>query len=201
MTEQTEVRKARPGRGRSGPKERAQKDRPLGEFEREFEEKTIEIRRVAKVVKGGRRFAFRVTVIVGDRGGQVGAGVGKANTVPEAIRKATTRARKNMRRMNLYLGTIPHAVVGKVGGSEVLLKPASPGTGVIAGGGVRAVLQAVGVQDILTKSMGSPNILNVVMATVQALAQLKSVDELATMRGKDVAELKPFWDRKKQNGN
>lgn len=201
MTEQTEARKARPPRGRSGPKDRAQKDRPVGEFEREFEEKTIEIRRVAKVVKGGRRFAFRVTVIVGDRGGQVGAGVGKANTVPEAIRKATTRARKNMRRMNLYFGTIPHAVIGKVGGSEVLLKPASPGTGVIAGGGVRAVLQAVGVQDILTKSMGSPNILNVVMATVDALQQLKSVDDLATMRGKDVAELKPFWDRKKKNGN
>lgn len=200
MTEQTETRKARPPKGRSGPKDRA-KERPVDEFGREFEEKTIEIRRVAKVVKGGRRFAFRVTVVVGDRSGTVGAGVGKANTVPEAIRKATTYARKNMNRMNLYFTTIPHAVVGKVGGSEVLLKPASPGTGVIAGGGVRAVLQAVGVQDILTKSMGSPNILNVVMATVQALQQLKSVDELATMRGKDAAEMKPFWDRRKKNGS
>ncbi len=171
------------------------------DFEHEFEEKTIEIRRVAKVVKGGRRFSFRVTVIVGDRGGRVGAGMGKANTVPEAIQKATTRARKEMRRMNLYYSTIPHAVVGKVGGSEVLLKPASPGTGVIAGGGVRAVMQAVGVQDILTKSMGSPNIHNVVMATLKALDQLKSVDEQATMRGKPMNEVKPFWDRGRKNGD
>ncbi len=171
-------------------------------FGPEFEEKTIEIRRVAKVVKGGRRFAFRVTVVVGDKGGQVGAGVGKANTVPEAIRKATGRARKMMRRMHLYATTIPHAVVGRMGGSEVLLKPASPGTGVIAGGGVRAVLQAVGVQDILTKSMGSPNIHNVVMATMDALDRLKSVDDQASMRGKDVSELKPFWDRRsKKNGS
>lgn len=177
------------------------KDFSGSDQEREFEEKTIEIRRVAKVVKGGRRFSFRVTVIVGDRGGRVGAGVGKANTVPEGIRKATGRARKNMRRMNLYFGTIPHAVVAKVGGSEVLLKPASPGTGVIAGGGVRAVMQAVGIQDILTKSMGSPNIHNVVMATIKALDELKSVDDLATMRGKDAGEVKPFWDRGKKNGN
>lgn len=180
---------------------RADKQPQVAEFEREFEEKTIEIRRVAKVVKGGRRFAFRVTVIVGDRGGQVGAGVGKANTVPEAIRKATTQARRKMQRMNLYYGTIPHAVVGRVGGSEVLLKPASPGTGVIAGGGVRAVMQAVGLQDILTKSMGSPNIHNVVMATVEALKQLKSADEVAAMRGKDINEVKPFWDRGKKNGS
>ncbi len=167
----------------------------------ELEEKTIEIRRVSKVVQGGRRFAFRVTVVVGDHSGQVGAGVGKAATVPEAIRKATTRARKQLRRMNVYGGTIPHAVIGKVGGAEVLLKPASPGTGVIAGGGVRAVMQAVGVRDILTKSMGSGNIHNVVMATLDALDQLKSVDEQARLRGKDVKELKPFWDRGKKNGS
>jgi small subunit ribosomal protein S5 len=166
----------------------------------DFEEKTIEIRRVSKVVQGGRRFAFRVTVVVGDHGGQVGAGVGKAVTVPEAIRKATTRARKKLRRMNLYGTTIPHAVIGRTGGSEVLLKPASPGTGVIAGGGVRAVMQAVGVQDILTKSMGSGNIHNVVMATMDALDQLKSVDQQAKLRGKDAKELKPFWDRGKKNG-
>lgn len=172
-----------------------------GDFEREFEEKTIEIRRVAKVVKGGRRFAFRVTVVVGDRGGQVGAGVGKANTVPDAIKKATGRARKAMRRMHLYQSTIPHAVIGRMGGSEVLLKPASPGTGVIAGGGVRAVMQAVGIQDILTKSMGSPNIHNVVFATMEALDKLKSVDEQASMRGKDLKEIKPFWDRGKKNGS
>jgi small subunit ribosomal protein S5 len=155
------------------------------EFGTEFEEKTIEIRRVSKVVQGGRRFAFRVTVVVGDRGGQVGAGVGKAITVPDAIKKATT---------------IPHAVIGHTGGAEVLLKPASPGTGVIAGGGVRAVMQAAGVQDILTKSMGSGNIHNVVFATMDALDQLKSVDTQASMRGKDIKELVPFWDRGKKNG-
>ena len=165
------------------------------EFVREFDEKTIEIRRVAKVVKGGRRFSFRVTVVVGDNGGQVGAGVGKANTVPDAIKKATAKARKSMQRMNLYHATIPHPVIGEVGGARVLLKPASPGTGVIAGGGVRAVMQAVGVQDILTKSLGSANIHNVVMATMDALGKLKSIDEQAAMRGKDVKELTPFWER------
>ena len=103
--------------------------------------------------------------------------------------------------MNVYGGTIPHAVIGRMGGAEVLLKPASPGTGVIAGGGVRAVMQAVGVRDILTKSMGSNNIHNVVMATLDALDQLKSVDEQARLRGKDVKELKPFWDRGKKNGS
>jgi small subunit ribosomal protein S5 len=165
------------------------------EFEREFEEKTIEIRRVAKVVKGGRRFSFRVTVVVGDKGGQVGAGVGKANTVPDAIKKAAASARKTMSRMNLYKTTIPHAIIGEVGGARVLLKPASPGTGVIAGGGVRAVMQAVGIQDILTKSLGSANIHNVVMATMDALEKLKSVDEQSRLRGKDVKELMPFWER------
>jgi small subunit ribosomal protein S5 len=166
------------------------------EIERELEEKTIEIRRVAKVVKGGRRFSFRVTVIVGDNGGQVGAGVGKANTVPDAIKKASAQAKKTMRRMNLYHGTIPHAIIGKVGGARVLLKPASDGTGIIAGGGVRAVIKAVGVQNILTKSMGSANIHNVVMATMDALDQLKSIDEQAAMRGKSVKEISPFWERK-----
>lgn len=170
------------------------------EFEREFDEKTIEIRRVAKVVKGGRRFSFRVTVVVGDNGGRVGAGVGKANTVPDAIKKATTQAKKTMKRVNLYHGTIPHPVIGQVGGARVLLKPASDGTGVIAGGGVRAVMQAVGVQNILTKSLGSANIHNVVMATMDALEKLKSVDEQAALRGKDVKELLPFWERKANVG-
>jgi small subunit ribosomal protein S5 len=166
------------------------------EFEQELEEKTIDITRVAKVVKGGRRFGFRVTVVVGDKAGQVGVGVGKARTVPDAIRKAAERARKDMHRVNLYKTSIPHAVMGKVGGSKVYLKPASPGTGVIAGGGVRAVMQAAGVHDILTKSLGSANILNVVQATMKALDQLKSVEETARLRGKKNEELLPFWERK-----
>ena len=166
------------------------------DFEQELEEKTIDITRVAKVVKGGRRFGFRVTVVVGDKAGQVGVGVGKARTVPDAIRKASERARKDMHRVNLYKTSIPHAVMGKVGGSKVYLKPASPGTGVIAGGGVRAVMQAAGVHDILTKSLGSANILNVVQATMQALDKLKSIEDTARLRGKKNEELLPFWERK-----
>ena len=164
--------------------------------EKELIERTVEINRVAKVVKGGRRFAFRVAVVVGDGAGRVGLGMGKARTVPEAIRKAAERARKDMRRMNMYKNTIPHEVIGEVSGAKVLLKPASPGTGVIAGGGVRAVMQAVGVQDVLTKSMGSANILNVVKGSVAALDQLMSVEEKAAMRGKKASEILPFWEGK-----
>jgi len=167
------------------------------EFEKELIESTVEINRVAKVVKGGRRFAFRVTVVVGDGAGQVGMGIGKARSVPDAIRKASERARKNMRRVNMYGSTIPHPVIGTAGGARVLLKPASPGTGVIAGGGVRTVMQAAGVQDILTKSLGSANILNVVKATMDALDRLMSVKEQAAMRGKQVEEMLPFWERSK----
>lgn len=168
------------------------------ELEQELEERTIDITRVAKVVKGGRRFGFRVTVVVGDKAGQVGMGIGKARTVPDAIRKASERARKDMRRMNLYKSTIPHPVMGKVSGAKVFLKPASPGTGVKAGGGVRAVMQAAGVHDILTKSMGSANILNVTQATMKALDQLKSVEETARNRGKQNEDLLPYWERKKR---
>ena len=167
------------------------------ELENEFDERTVDITRVAKVVKGGRRFGFRVTVVVGDHAGKVGVGVGKANTVPDAIRKATDRARKDMHRINLYKNTIPHAVVGKTGGAKVFLKPASPGTGLIAGGGVRAVLQTLGVQDILTKSQGSANILNVVQATLDGLDQLKAIEDTARLRGKKVEDLLPFWERKR----
>jgi len=163
--------------------------------ERELEERTVDITRVAKVVKGGRRFGFRVTVVVGDHAGSVGVGSGKARTVPDAFRKAADRAKKDMHRVNLFKNTIPHEVIGKCGGAVVLLKPASPGTGLIAGGGVRAVLQTVGVQDILTKSMGSANVLNVVSATEDALNQLKNVKKLAEMRGKPEADLLPFWER------
>jgi small subunit ribosomal protein S5 len=170
------------------------------EFEKEFDERVIEINRVAKVVKGGRRFSFRVTMVVGDNSGSVGVGVGKANAVPDAMRKGTEKARRNMHRISLFDSTIPHEVIGEVGGARVLLKPASPGTGVIAAGGVRAVIEAAGITDILTKSLGSSNILNVVYATMDALDQLRSPHEVAAMRGIPVNEVLPFWARRKKNG-
>jgi small subunit ribosomal protein S5 len=166
----------------------------------QFEERVIEIARVAKVVKGGRRFQFRVTLIMGDNHGKVGMGIGKANAVPDAMRKATERARKNLHQVYLSGKTIPHQSIGRVGGSVILLKPASPGTGVIAGGGVRAVLEAVGIRDILTKSLGSSNVLNSVQATLEALENLKSPQEEAARRGKPVENLLPYWERKKNNG-
>ena len=168
-------------------------------IEKEFDERVVEIARVAKVVKGGRRFQFRVTIIAGDNNGRVGIGVGKAAAVPEAMAKATERAHKNFKKVSLSGSTIPHEVTGKVGGAVVLLKPASAGTGVIAGSGVRAVVEAVGVHDILTKSMGSANTLNVVKATLEALYQLKSVEELAQYRGIPAKNLVPFWERRKSN--
>jgi small subunit ribosomal protein S5 len=164
----------------------------------ELDERVIDITRVAKVVKGGRRFAFRAVVVVGDNKGQVGIGIGKARGVPDSIRKASERARRNMHPVALSETTIPHPIIGKRGGAQVLLKPASPGTGVIAGGGVRAVLEAAGVRDILSKSQGSANILNVAHATVNALDQLKQAENLAAMRGKDAATLQPFWKRGKR---
>lgn len=168
------------------------------EFEQqELDERVIDIARVAKVVKGGRRFSFRVTVVTGDNRGKVGIGTGKANSVTDAMRKASEHARSNLHKVNLFDTTIPHEVTGKVAGARVLLKPASRGTGVIAGGGVRAVLEAAGVSDILTKSLGSNNVLNVVRATLQALEQLKSPEQEAARRGKLVTELMPFWEQKK----
>ena len=169
----------------------------LQSIEQAFDERVIEIARVAKVVKGGRRFQFRVSIVSGDNHGKVGLGVGKANAVPDAMRKATDRAHKNMHQVKLTGTTIPHEVLGKTGGARVILRPASPGTGVIAGGGVRAVLEAAGVRDILTKSLGSANVLNVVQATFDALAQLKSPQEEAVRRGKNVEDLLPFWERRK----
>lgn len=168
--------------------------------QQELDERVVDIARVAKVVKGGRRFSFRVTIVVGDNRGRVGVGIGKANAVPDAMRKASERARKSMRKVAVFKTTIPHEVIGRVSGARVLLKPASAGTGVIAGGGVRAVLEAAGVRDILSKSQGSPNLLNVTMATLDALNQLRSPQDIAATRGKDPQDLLPFWSRRRKEG-
>jgi small subunit ribosomal protein S5 len=163
----------------------------------ELDERVVDITRVANVVKGGRRFSFRVIAVVGDNRGQVGVGVGKARGVPDAIRKAMDRARRNMRPVALVQTTIPHEVLGECGGAKVLLKPAAPGAGVIAGGGVRAVLEAVGVHDVLTKSQGSSNVLNVVQATMDGLMQLQRVEDLARERGVPEVKVMPFWRRER----
>ena len=164
--------------------------------EEQLDERVIEIARVSKTVKGGRRLRYRVTVVVGDNNGMIGMGSGKANAVPDAMRKASDTARKNMKKVYLYKTTIPHEVYGRCGGAVVMMRPASAGTGVISGGGVRAVLEVAGVHDILTKSMGSANLLNVVKATFDALDQLKNASDEAALRGKSAEDLAPFWDRR-----
>lgn len=161
----------------------------------ELDERVVHIARTAKVVKGGRRFSFRAVVVVGDNRGSVGVGVGKAREVPDAIRKGAEKARRNMRLIPLTGTTIPHEVTSRYSAAKVFMKPAAPGTGVIAGGGVRAVVEAAGIRDILTKSLGSANILNVVKATVQALNELQDPVEIANRRGLPVDRVQPFWSR------
>ncbi len=169
--------------------ERRDRDNRDRERDKEFTEKLIKLNRVAKVVKGGRRFSFSALVVVGDQKGRVGLGFGKANDVTEAIRKSIEKAKKNMITLPLKNGTLPHEVIGKFKSAEVLMKPAAPGTGVIAGGPVRAVMDVSGVTDILSKSLGSKNTINIVKAVFAGFENIMDAKQVARNRGKSLVEM------------
>jgi small subunit ribosomal protein S5 len=177
----------RGGGGNRGPR-REERAVPTDAEGNEISEKVVFINRCAKVVKGGRRFSFSALVVSGNKQGRVGLGFGKANEVADAIKKASEIAKKALKPMNIVDGTIPHEIYAEFGGGKVLLKPASPGTGIIAGGGVRAVCEAVGIRNVLAKSMGSSNHANVVKATLKALSQLRTRDQILSGRGKKKKE-------------
>lgn len=176
------------GRGRGGRPQRQAPPKPMTDDGKELTEKLVFINRCATATKGGRRFSFSALMVSGDKGGRVGVGFGKANEVAECIRKGSEDAKRSLVRMKIVNGTIPHEVQAEHGGGVVLLKPASPGTGIIAGGGVRAVCEVVGITDVLGKSLGSNNHANVVKATLKALSQLRTREEVLASRGKKVKE-------------
>lgn len=178
--------------GNRGPRGRSRDQEQEGPS---LDERVVDITRTSKVVKGGRHFGFRVVVVVGDNKGMVGVGMGKSREVPEAIRKATERAHKAIKKVPVAGTTIPHTILSKFGASKVMLKPATPGTGVIAAGGVRAVMECAGIKDVLTKSLGSSNKLNVVYATMQGLLELTDADVVGKRRNKPVDQLLPPWRR------
>jgi small subunit ribosomal protein S5 len=178
----------------------AYRDRTKSPAGLDLQERVVEINRVAKVVKGGRRFSFTALVVVGDESGTVGVGYGKANEVPVAIQKGVERAKKSLFKVPMHGSTITHKTVGRFGAGQVLLKPASPGTGVIAGGGVRAVLELAGIHDILSKSLGSQNPINLVKATVAGLQSLRTPDEVAELRGLTIDQVLGLTRDEKETG-
>ncbi len=164
-------------------------DVALEQQQEEFTEKLVKLNRVAKVVKGGRRFSFTALVVVGDKKGHVGIGYGKANEVSDAIRKGVEKAKRNIVKINIKKNTIPHEVIGEFKSAKVIMKPASPGTGIIAGGAVRAVVEQAGIKDILTKSLGSNNPINLVKATMDGLMKLMDIKHIMELRGKTFKEI------------